>query len=59
MTHQNLLYMLFKIKANPEKYSMVDINELVNDIQKCISSRKEWHMQKAEELRVLVSETEA
>lgn len=45
---------LFKIKANPEKYSAVDIKELSEGIDEYIVSRKEWYLEKAEELRKLV-----
>jgi hypothetical protein len=42
---------LFKIRANPEKYSEDDIKTLHADIDNCIVSRKEWYIEKAEELR--------
>jgi hypothetical protein len=47
----HIMERLFKIKANPEKYSVRDIDELTGAINKFIVSRKEWYMQKAEELK--------
>lgn len=49
-----VLERLFKIKANPEKYTGHDIEKLIAGINEFIVSRKEWYMQKAEELRKMV-----
>ncbi len=51
----SMIEKLFKINANPEKYSSRDIDELHTKIEKFIVSRKEWYLQKADELRKLVS----
>lgn len=50
----NVLEKLYKIKANPEKYSEHDIEKLIAGINEFIVSRKKWYIEKAEELRNLI-----
>ncbi|HMQ78542.1 MAG TPA: hypothetical protein PKE39_01490 [Ignavibacteria bacterium] len=45
---------LFKIKANPEKYSLKDIAELERSANMYLSARKNWFLGKTAELRKLV-----
>jgi len=45
---------LFKIKANPEKYSIEDITHLENTAGTFLVTRKEWFLSKTAELRKLV-----
>lgn len=45
---------LFKIKANPEKYSLKDITELEKSANMYLGARKEWFMSKTAELKRLV-----
>lgn len=49
-----ILERLFKIKANPEKYTEHDIEKLITGINEFIVSRKEWYLEKAGELRDMV-----
>lgn len=51
-----ILERLFKIKANPEKYSEEDIDKLILSINEFIVSRKQWYLEKAGELRLLVKQ---
>ena len=45
---------LFKIKANPEKYTLDDITELEKSAKMYLSARKEWFLGKTAELKELV-----
>ncbi len=49
-----VLEKLFKIKANPEKYTLSDITELEKSANMYLSARKKWFMGKTAELRELV-----
>jgi hypothetical protein len=45
---------LYKIKANPEKYSLADISQLEETAVTYLAARKEWFLAKTAELRKLV-----
>ncbi len=45
---------LFKIKANPEKYSIADISALEENAEVYFGSRKDWFLAKTTELKKLV-----
>lgn len=49
-----VLEKLFKIKANPEKYSLKDITELEKSAKMYLSARKDWFLGKTAELKKLV-----
>lgn len=49
-----VLEKLFKIKANPEKYTLSDITELEKSANMYLSARKKWFMSKTAELMELV-----
>ena len=46
---------LYKIKANPEKYSLADITQLEETAVTYLAARKEWFLAKTAELKKLVS----
>lgn len=46
---------LFKIKANPEKYTVNDITHLENTAATFLVTRKEWFLSKTAELKKMVS----
>ncbi|MBN8584097.1 MAG: hypothetical protein J0M37_03315 [Ignavibacteria bacterium] len=50
-----VLEKLFKIKANPEKYSLNDIIELEKSAKMYLAARKDWFMRKTAELKELVN----
>lgn len=45
---------LYKIKANPEKYSLADITQLEETAVTYLAARKEWFLAKTAELKKLV-----
>ncbi len=49
-----VLEKLFKIKANPEKYTLEDIIELERSAKMYLSARKDWFLGKTGELKKLV-----
>lgn len=49
-----VLEKLFKIKANPEKYTLKDIDELEKSAKIYLAARKEWFLGKTAELKKLV-----
>lgn len=46
---------LYKMRANPEKYSLIDINQLEETAVTYLAARKEWFLAKTAELRKLVA----
>ena len=50
-----VLEKLFKIRANPEKYTLSDVTELEKSANMYLSARKKWFMGKTEELKKMVN----
>ncbi len=50
-----MLEKLFKIKANPEKYSLADVEQLESSAGTYIAARKEWFLNKTADLKKLVA----
>lgn len=50
----NIIEKLFKIKANPEKYTLADIEEFESGNKTHLAARRKWFLEKTAELKKLV-----